>query len=58
MDKTGRGAGGGVGDQWIKLGDWKLGVIAKTSLHIWPLVFLPRFLNIVTGSMQPAAQTA
>ena len=25
MDKTGRGAGAGVGDQWIKPGDWELG---------------------------------
>ena len=24
MDKTGRGVGVGVGDQWVKLGDWEL----------------------------------
>ena len=25
VGKTGRGAGVGVGDQWVKLGDWELG---------------------------------
>ena len=25
VGKIGRGAGVGVGDQWIKLGDWELG---------------------------------
>ena len=25
VGKTGRGGGAGVGDQWVKLGDWELG---------------------------------
>ena len=25
VGKTGRGGGVGVGDQWVKLGDWELG---------------------------------
>ena len=30
MDKTGRGAGAGMGDRWIKPGDWELGDIIDT----------------------------
>ena len=25
VGKTGKGGGAGVGDQWVKLGDWELG---------------------------------
>ena len=25
MGKTGRGAGTGMGDYWVKLGDWEMG---------------------------------
>ena len=34
MDKTGRGAGGGVGDRWIKPVDWELGThVIRTIMH-------------------------
>ena len=46
--------GVGVGDRWIKLGDWELGGFAKTVLCIWPKVLLFFLIMHTTSLLGPA----